>query len=85
MAPVWIRIGGILAMLFGFYYAGAAHGEITRRGVKSFYEATIWGRLFLFVSFMILVAIKKSQWQLSILAFINLIGAASMWRALRIA
>ena len=72
-------------MLFGFYYTGAAHGEVTRRGIKSFYEATVYGRLFLFVSFMILVAVKKSQWQLSILAVVNLLGAGSMWQALKVA
>lgn len=72
-------------MLFGFYYVGAAHGDITRRGLKSFYEATVWGRLFLFTSFMILVAVKKSQWQLSFLAIVNLIGALSMKRALSLA
>ena len=84
VAPVWIRIGGVLAILFGFYYIGAAHGEVTRRGLRSFYEATVWGRAFLCVAFLALVAMRKSQWQLTILALVNLLGAVSMRKALQL-
>ena len=82
MAPVWIRIGGVLASLFGFYYVGAAHGDITHKGLESFYRSTVYGRLFLVIAFVVLVALKKSQWQLLILAGLNLLGAASMHKAL---
>lgn len=74
----------MLASLFGFYYLGAAHGEVTNRGLLSFYESTIIGRAWLALVFCLLVALKKSQWQLLILAAANLAGAASMRRAIRV-
>lgn len=83
VAPSWIRVGGVLASLFGFYYLGAAHGEVTNRGLLSFYEATISGRIWLAAVFCLLVALRKSQWQLLVLAAANLMGAASMHRAVR--
>ena len=82
VAPGWIRVGGVLASLFGFYYLGAAHGEVTNRGLRSFYESTVWGRVWLASVFCLLVALKKQQWQLLILAAANLVGAVSMRRAI---
>ncbi len=79
---MWIRVGGVLASLFGFYYLGAAHGDMTNKGLESFYRSTVYGRLFLFVIFTVLVVSRKSQWQLLILAAFNLLGAGSMHRAL---
>jgi hypothetical protein len=76
-------VGGVLASLFGVYYIGAAHGDVTNRGLLSFYEATILGRFWLAAVFCLLVALGKSQWQLLILAGANLLGAASMYRAIR--
>ena len=84
VAPVWIRVGGVLAALFGFYYIGAAHGDYTKKGLNSFYRATVYGRVFLVLTFSTLVALKKSQWQLLILAGLNLVGAISMQKALNI-
>lgn len=39
VAPVWIRVGGVLAALFGFYYIGAAHGDYTKKGSFTFLGA----------------------------------------------
>ena len=69
-------------MLFGFYYFGAAHGDITGRGLDSFYISTIIGRAFLCLAFTALVLLGKAQWQLMLLAALNFFGAASMQRAL---
>lgn len=82
MAPVWIRVGGVLASLFGFYYIGAAHGDFTGRGLESFYRSTVYGRAFLGIAFTALVLTGKSQWQLLILAGVNVLGALSMQAAL---
>ena len=83
VAPVWIRVGGVLASLFGFYYIGAAHGDYTNKGLESFYRSTVYGRLFLAIVFTTLVISGKSQWQLLILAAANALGAGSMQHALR--
>lgn len=72
-----------MASLFGFYYIGAAHGDLTGKGVESFYRSTVYGRLFLGVAFSALVALDKSQWQLLILAAVNGLGALSMHLALQ--
>ena len=82
IAPVWLRVFGVLAMLFGCYYLGAAHGDITGRGLDSFYISTIVGRALLCLAFTALVLLGKSQWQLMLLAALNFCGAASMQRAL---
>jgi hypothetical protein len=48
-----------------------------------FYEASVWARLGLAAAFVLLVAVCKAPPGLIILALINLMGALSMWGALR--
>ncbi len=79
----FIRVGGTLALLFGAYYLGAAHGEATGRGLVSFYVATIIGRLVLAAAFAVFVARREVEAPLLLLAGANLIGAGSMWLAVR--
>ncbi len=79
----FVRVGGTLALLFGFYYLGAAHGEASGQGLRSFYWSTILGRLVLAASFAFLVLKKEVEPALLLLAFANLVGAGGMWRALQ--
>ena len=79
----FVRVGGTLALLFGFYYLGAAHGEATGQGLRSFYRSTILGRLVLAASFAFTVLRKEVEPPLLLLALANLVGAGSMWRALQ--
>ena len=79
----FIRVGGTLALLFGAYYLGAAHGEISGKGLGSFYLSTVVGRLVLAACFAVFVARGEVEPPLLLLALANLIGAGSMWRALR--
>ena len=62
---------------------GAAHGQLTGRGVRSFYASTIIGRLFLAAVFAAIVAAGELQPALLVLAAVNLLGAASMALALQ--
>ncbi|KAF5841157.1 hypothetical protein DUNSADRAFT_14159 [Dunaliella salina] len=50
---------------------------------RSFYEASIWSRLFLACGFAVLVAAQESQLTLLVLAALNLAGALSMLSAVR--
>ncbi|MCO5562722.1 hypothetical protein L7F22_016354 [Adiantum nelumboides] len=48
----WIRVGAVLAVVFGIYYIGTAWGDAKGcNGANSFYISTIIGRLFIFLSF----------------------------------
>lgn len=78
----WIQVGGILASLFGFYYLGAAWDDCEGRKPIRFYQATVLGRLFLCIGFCSLVALQKMNSWLLVLAAINLISAASLWRSM---
>jgi hypothetical protein len=50
---------------------------------SGFYEASVWARLGLAAAFAVLVAVCKGPPGLLVLALINLMGALSMWGALR--
>ena len=76
-------MGGTLAALFGFYYLGAAHGEVTGTGLRGFYASTVIGRLVLSAIFLILRYRQEVGNGLVILAALNAAGALSMNSALR--
>lgn len=50
---------------------------------SGFYEASVWSRLGLAVAFTLLVAACRGPPGLLVLALVNLLGALSMWGALR--
>lgn len=52
----WVRVGGVLAALFGSYYCGAALDDAAGRHPAYFYASTIIGRLALSAAFSVLVA-----------------------------
>ncbi|KAI3430430.1 hypothetical protein D9Q98_005025 [Chlorella vulgaris] len=79
----WVRVGGVLATLFGWYYVGAALDDAAGRTPRCFYSATTSGRLFLSVAFAGLVAAKQCEPALLWLAAANLVSSLTMWRAVR--
>ncbi len=79
----WIRVGGVLASLYGFYYLGAGYADRqNQQASQGFYHATVWGRLFLFAAFSFIVWRKEVERTLLIPAVINLLGAVTMHLAL---
>lgn len=50
---------------------------------SGFYEASVWTRLALAAAFAVLVAVCKAPAGLLVLALVNILGALSMWGALR--
>jgi hypothetical protein len=66
----WIRILGVVIFTIGFYYINAAQNELT-----VFFWATIVARIFVCLSFIILVITKKSPPMLAVFGLIELAGA----------
>ncbi|KAI5082266.1 hypothetical protein GOP47_0002009 [Adiantum capillus-veneris] len=80
----WIRVGAILAVVFGIYYIGTAWGDAKGcNGANSFYVSTIIGRLFIFLSFGWLVVNGAGGLSLFAVGTVNLLGALTMLNALR--
>lgn len=79
----WLRAAGCVAMLFGFYYFGAALDDIEGRVPIRFYQSTILGRLFLSVVFLWLAINQLVLAKLILgLAFMNVVSALFLARAL---
>lgn len=79
----WIRVFGVLCVAFGTYYLGCAYGDENGLGTRGFYVATVFGRAFIFISFLGFVALGwHPEPKLLVLGFINLVGALAMWHAL---
>lgn len=81
----WVRVGGTLASLFGFYYFGAAFDDVEGRFPFRFYQSTISGRIFLALVFSVLVLAGQSHRSLLILALANIASAFAMNRQIQIA
>lgn len=80
----WIRVGAVLAVVFGVYYIGTAWGDAKGyNGADAFYMSTIVGRMFIFLSFSWLVATGAGGLPLFIVGTVNLLGALTMLKALR--
>lgn len=76
-------MGGVLASLYGFYYLGAGYADKQReQASQGFYRATVWGRLYLFAAFAVIVWRKEVGRMLLIPAVVNLLGAITMHLAL---
>ena len=80
----WIRVGGTLASLFGFYYIGAALDDVEGRFPLRFYQATILGRVFLSAVFSWLVLSGQSERGLLVLALVNLASAWAQHRQVQL-
>lgn len=65
----WIKVLGIIIVLVGFYYIVAAENEFI-----SFFWATVAGRFFVFVAFILLVVAKKAPPALIAFGLIDALG-----------
>eukprot|EP00899_Mesostigma_viride_P024118 jgi/Mesvir1/4891/Mv11158-RA.1 len=79
----WIRVGGVLCMVFGMQYLGTALGDAAGIGAQAFYTASVVSRMVLFILFAVLVAVREVQATLLLLAAVNLAGALLMFANLR--
>ena len=73
----WIRVLGLVAAELGFYFLYAA-----RKGITSFYPATVIGRVVTACVFVALAALKAGPMQLLIFAAVDLLSA--IWTQLAI-
>lgn len=78
----WVRMGATLALMFGFYYLGAAVDDVEGRKPMRMYQATVLGRLLLALIFAALVAMRECGRGLLVLAVANVAGAWRMHQAL---
>lgn len=67
---------------YGFYYLGAGYGDSQQQGLNGFYRSTVWGRLFLFAAFSVIVIRQEVERALLLPAFVNVLGAIAMHMAL---
>lgn len=81
--PLFVQVGGVLAMLFGFYYLGAALDDIEGRYPLYFYRATVGGRYFLAVVCTLLFLTQGIQqgW-LILVSVMNAVSAVVMHKAM---
>lgn len=77
---VWIRVLGCVVTALGAYYVVMGRAEVT-----AFFRATTWGRGWIFVTFLGLVATGLAQPPLVLFGLVDLLGAVWTWRALKAA
>ncbi|HUM00984.1 MAG TPA: hypothetical protein VL084_01780 [Thermoanaerobaculia bacterium] len=70
----WIRVIGVLAAVLGLYYFVAARFELV-----PFYRATVFGRIFVFLSFGALALFGFAPTSLALFGTVDLAGA--VWTA----
>jgi len=80
---MYIQLGGTLACLFGFYYAGAAVDDVQGRYPVGFYTSTVLARYFLAMVFGLLYWMHGTMhtWIL-LLGSVNALSAFIMQRAI---
>jgi len=66
----WIRVMATLVLIIAYFYLVAAHHNI-----MPIYWATVYGRFFAFLSFMVLVITKKAQPMLIVFGIVDALGA----------
>ena len=77
---VWIRVLGSVVTALGAYYVVMGRAEAT-----AFFRATLWGRSWIFVSFLGLVVIGMARPPLVLFGVVDLLGAFWTWRAMNAA
>lgn len=75
---VWIRVLGALIVVLGFYYVLMGRAEVT-----AFFKATIWGRAWIFGSFLTIFLLGIGKPTLVALGSLDLLGALWTWCALK--
>ena len=66
----WIRVMAVLVLIIAFFYLVAAHHNLI-----PIFWATVYARIFVFLSFTVLVLIKKAQPKLLIFGAVDVLGA----------
>jgi hypothetical protein len=66
----WIRVMAILILIIAYFYLVASHHNII-----PIYWATVYGRLFVFLSFTVLVLTKKAKPMLLGFGVVDALGA----------
>jgi len=74
----WIRVLGLVAGEVGFYFLFAA-----RKGIASFFQATVYARGAAALVFVVLVALKAGPFQLLLFAAVDLLSAVWTHLAIR--
>lgn len=77
---VWIRVLGSVVVALGAYYIVMGRAEAVL-----FFRATLWGRAWIFVSFLGLVVVGMARPPLVLFGVVDLLGAFWTWRALKAA
>lgn len=77
---VWIRVLGSVVTALGVYYVVMGRAESIQ-----FFKATVWGRGWIFLSFLGLVAVGMAKPPLLLFGVVDLLGAFWTWRALKAA
>jgi hypothetical protein len=75
---VWIRVLGAVVGVLGAYYIAMA-----KLGISVFYTATVFGRAWIFVSFVALVILGLEKPLLMLFGAVDLAGAVWTWTLLR--
>ena len=75
---VWIRVLGSVVTALGAYYVVMGRAEAVQ-----FFRATGWGRGWIFLSFLGLVAVGLAKPPLVLFGVLDLLGAFWTWRALK--
>jgi hypothetical protein len=71
---VWIRVLGVVVAVLGAYYVQAARHELV-----PFYRATVWGRVFVLLSFAAFALARLAPPMLVLFGVIDAFGA--LWTA----
>lgn len=66
----WIRVMAILVLIIAYFYMVAAYYNL-----HPIFWVTVFGRFFVFISFLILVMLKKSKPMLLMFGLVDALGA----------
>jgi hypothetical protein len=75
---VWIRVLGSVVTALGAYYVVMGRAEAV-----PFFRATVWGRSWIFLSFLGLAAVGMAKPPLVLFGAVDFLGAIWTWRALK--
>lgn len=75
---VWIRVLGLVVTTIGAYYVAMARANVT-----PFLWLTVYGRVWVFVTFGVLAASGLAEPMLTLFGAVDLLGAIWTWTALR--
>lgn len=77
---VWVRVLGALTTIVGYYYWASSVGNAT-----AFFIASVYGRVAFCAACIALIGVAGAPWQLLLFGFVDVLGAAWTFTALRTA